>query len=156
MRSIIMDPCSSNSCLLIHICWKEPKELRIEPPTHGENFLSVLLMTLTFTFCGEISGIWRWSLSKKPLKRVLPPERITFWKRSRLMSMSDLLIDSTAIEWMPVKPLWFSVYKHQLNKVYLGEHFLSEANALTLEGDGLAVRQFILDAPDSLQVPFVY
>ena len=102
--SIIIAPCSSNSCLLIHICWNEPSELSMDPPTQGENFLSLLLRTLTFTFCGEISGICLCNRSRKPLYKVFPPERMTFWKRSLRMSMSDFPIDSTTMFYMPVKP----------------------------------------------------
>lgn len=76
--SIIIAPCSSNSCLLIHIYWNDPRELKIDPPTHGENFLSALLISLTLTFYGEISGIYLYSLSIKPLNKVFPPESITF------------------------------------------------------------------------------
>jgi hypothetical protein len=34
-------PSSSYSCLLIHSCWKVPKDARIEPPIHPAYFLSV-------------------------------------------------------------------------------------------------------------------
>ena len=107
--SIIIEPCSSYSCLLIHICQNDPSELKIDPPTHGENFLSLLLITFTLTFCGEISGICLCNLSKNPLKRVLPPDKITFWNRSLLISISDLPIDSTIMCWIPVNPGNFSL-----------------------------------------------
>ena len=104
MRSIIIEPCSSYSYLLIHICWKEPHELSIDPPTHGVKRFSAPAMTLTRTFCGATSGTCFWRRSMNPRKQVLPPVIIMFWKRSRLMSISVLPIESTTIFCTPVNP----------------------------------------------------
>ena len=73
MRSIIIEPCSSYSYLLIHIYWKEPHELRIEPPTQGVKRFSADEITLTRTFCGATSGTCFCNLSINPRKHVLPP-----------------------------------------------------------------------------------
>lgn len=37
-------PVSSNSCLLIHIWWKVPRDERIDPPIHEEKRRSVELV----------------------------------------------------------------------------------------------------------------
>ena len=111
--SIMMEPCSSYSYLLIHICWNEPRELRMDPPTHGWNLLSLLLRTFTRMFCGDTSGRCFWMRSEKPFIIVVPPVRIMLENSSRLMSMSDFWIDSTIMFCTPAKPLisvWVSCY----------------------------------------------
>ena len=110
MRSIIIAPCSSNSCLLIHICWKDPSELRIEPPIHGVNLFSAAEIALMRTYWGATAGIYACNLSKKPLKHVLPPVTIMLENMSLLMSMSVLAIDSTTMFWTPVNPSTVSAW----------------------------------------------
>lgn len=97
-------PCSWYSCRLIHICWKEPRELRMEPPTHAEVLMSAALKTLTLKFCGAISGICLCRRASSPLSDPLPPAMITFVNRSLLMSISVLPTDSVTMHWRPVKP----------------------------------------------------
>ena len=51
-------PCSSYSCLLIHICWNDPRDARMEPPIQVANFLSMAFwdaVTFTLTLVGAAS-----------------------------------------------------------------------------------------------------
>ena len=105
LRSIIIAPCSSNSCLDIHICWNDPKLDNIDPPIHALNFLSagICAMTLTLTFGGAISGTNFWMRSTNPGMSVLPPATTILLYSSFLISRSDRTIASATMRCTPEK-----------------------------------------------------
>ena len=79
-------PCSSYSAFDIHICWKEPRLAKIDPPIHTLNLRSTALAGLvTFTLLVAASATCvaacaarsRSSLSLSPGSRAVPPERTT-------------------------------------------------------------------------------
>ena len=80
LRSTCDFPPSSYSCLEIHICWKEPKEAKMEPPIHEPNLRSctpLAAMSLQRIVAGVLLERSRFSLSVKPWINVLPPVKTT-------------------------------------------------------------------------------
>lgn len=97
----MVGPLSSNSALLIHICWKVDKEANIEPPIHTENRLSAVAMTFTRIADGASLLISAFIRSARPQNIVVPPDSTMFWYKSLRISTSQRMMDSYVMRWIP-------------------------------------------------------
>lgn len=93
-------PDSSYSCLLIHICWKDPRDARMEPPIQEPNLLSVVPVeeiNLNLMLGGVRLDRSRLRRSTKPFRSEFPPVTITPEQRlgRRSMSHRPMLVDTT-------------------------------------------------------------
>lgn len=69
----MLDPNSPYSSLEIHICWKEEREARIDPPIQTEYFLSGGAMIFMVEEVRAVSSFF--ILSAIPGNMVVPPDR---------------------------------------------------------------------------------
>merc|ERR1719213_645370 len=101
LRCTIVGPDSSYSPFEIHICWKDDKEERMEPPIHTEYFLSGGATTLIFMVEGASAVSSLVMRSPMPANMVVPPDNTTFAYKSFLISTSHFMIDWKVVSWTP-------------------------------------------------------
>lgn len=85
LRWMSAAPCSAYSCRDSHSWWNDPRQPRMDPPSHTANLRSVVLWfidTLTFAACGARSSSSRSSRSFVDGNRQPPPAAnsvVTCW-----------------------------------------------------------------------------
>ena len=78
LRWMSAAPCSAYSCRDSHSWWNDPRQPRMDPPSHTANLRSVVLWfidTFTFAACGARSSSSRSSRSFVDGNRQPPPAR---------------------------------------------------------------------------------
>ena len=110
--------------------WKVEREARIDPPIHGEYFLSGGAMILIFLLHVAKATNSLFILSAIPGNIVLPPERTTFPYNSFLISGSHSEIELYMISWIPAvsiprKDGWKRASGHLNLSFTMGKHFPS-------------------------------